>query len=348
MKTQVYKLGLLIFATLIFNSCTSLLYTTIDVLRPAKVNFIQDANNLLIVNNTIKQPNNFGHKNILINQNPKNINFPTDSLALFCIEALNEDIQSKDFFSTVKLIPTSINHGYNYFSNYPLSSDTVKRLCTLNNSTVILSLDKIKLNDELSEYYLNESALFLGTLELRFETTWSIHYLNHPEVQAIQFNDTVFWQSEDYSQKKAMSEIPLRKDAFVDGALNVGHKMVNRFIPYWEKADRYFFNPTNKIMKQGMDSVYVKNWSAAVNIWLKAYNNTKNRWLQAQAANNIAIGYEILGNFDKSIEYANNSYYLMGQLNFVNYQTYSRIEDYIVELTRRKHDVAILKKQLGN
>ena len=210
-----------------------------------------------------------------------------------------------------------------------------------------MSLEKIKVNDDLSEYYLTETSSYLAALELKFETTWSIYYLNNEKITSIQFKDTAYWESESYVRKNVMSNLPKRADALIDGALNVGHKTVDRFIPYWDKVDRYFFNSGNKYMKLGMDSVYVKNWYSAISSWEKVFEKTKSPWIQAQAANNIAIAYEISGNLDKALEYATVAYYSFGKLNFVDFDSFSRLSDYINELTIRKNDINILKNQLG-
>ncbi|MDP4238032.1 MAG: DUF6340 family protein [Bacteroidota bacterium] len=346
---NIYKLKLLLLATgaVFFTSCTSLLYTSLDVLRPANVAFATDANDLLIVNNTVNQPAEYGHRNELINEVPKNVLIKTDSMAIFCLGALTDDLEGKDFFSSVQLNPNTINQENDFFKSSQLNDETVKNLCLANHVNVVLSLDKIKVDDDLIENYLPESSTFLSTLELKFETSWSIHYLNKQEVTSVQYNDTVFWESESYNRKKAISDLPNREDALVDGALTVGHKAVNRFVPYWDKVDRYFFNPRNKIMKQGMDSVYVKNWKAAINLWESELNKTKSNWIQAQAANNIAIGYEITGDLDKALEYATKAYYSVGKMTIVDYQSFVRLSDYLNELTQRKKELDILKKQLG-
>ena len=347
MKPHNLKFILLAFGIVFLSSCTSLMYTTLDVLRPAKVVFAADANNLLIVNNTITQPANIGHTTTLLNKDPKNVALSTDSLAIFCLGALTEDIDGKDFFSTVKFEPNSINTDSNFDSLAPLNRFAVKNLCLSHNSNVILSLEKIKVNDDLSEYYLPESSSYLAALELKFETTWSIYYLNNEKVTSVQFKDTAYWESESYTRKNVLINLPKRADALIDGALNVGHKTVDRFIPYWDKVDRYFFNSGNKYMKLAMDSVYVKNWDSAISNWEKVFEKTKSPWIQAQAANNIAIAYEISGNLDKAIEYATVAYYSFGKLNFADFDSFSRLSDYINELNIRKNDILILKKQLG-
>jgi hypothetical protein len=324
-----------------------MLYTTLDVLRPAKVAFAPDANDLLLINNSVVQPPEYGHRTELLYDIPKNIPVKADSTSIFCLGALSEDLEGKDFFSSVQLIPNTINKNYSFFDLPTLSDQKVKELCLANHANVILSLDKIIVADDLTENFLTQNSSFLTTLVFKFETYWSIHYLNRKEVTSVHYTDTVYWESESYNRKNAMSDLPDRNDALVDAALNVGHKTVNRFVPYWDKADRYFFNPGVKLMKQGMDSVYVKNWKSAISLWKTEYNSTKNVRIQAQAANNIAIAYEISGDLDNALNYATKAYYSLGKMTLIDFDSYIRLLNYIDELTQRKNELNILKQQLG-
>lgn len=348
MKTEKLRLAILAFGTVLFTSCTSLLYTSIDVLRPAKVEFNANANDLLIVNNSVKQPDSWGHTTKLYSGVTNNVHISTDSLSIFCLGALTEEIESRDFFSSVQLIPNSINTSKDFLQPGTLNAEQIKKLCASYHSNVILSLDKIKVDDNLMESYLNESNSYLGSLELLFETYWSIHYLDKTDVRTIQFNDTVSWESESYQRKKAFSDLPKRADALIDGALNVGHKSVDEFIPHWEKVDRYFYNSKNKLMKQAMDSVYVKNWKSAITLWQKAISENAKAKIKMQAANNIAIAYEITGDLSKALQYAQNSLLFMGGMTVVDYDSFVRLNGYISDLTERKKEAGMLNKQLGN
>ena len=346
MKTHNLKLIFLTFGIVFLSSCTESLYTSLDVLRPAKVSFAQNANNLLIVNNTAKQPDNMGHRTELLNQKTKNVIIKTDSVPLFCLGSLTEELQSNGFFTTVKLLPNSVNKSNSFSIIEPLSTDNVASLCSQNQADVLLSLDKIKVNDDISEYYINENSIFQAVFEVRYETYWSIHYPDKAEVTPIQFKDTIYWQSESYARKSVMSELPKRIDGIIDGALNVGKKSVGRFLPYWEKTDRFFYTTPNKYIKQGMDSVYVKNWKSAIASWEKAYES-KSSLVQAYAANNIAIAYEISGNIDKAIEYSTLAYYSLGKSSFSENTIFAQFLSYLEDLNQRKKDIVLLKKQLG-
>lgn len=347
MNKYILKLFILAFGTIFLPSCTGMLYTTLDVLRPAKVAFAPDANDLLLINNSVVQPPEYGHRTELLYDIPKNVPVKTDSTSIFCLGALSEDLEGKDFFSSVQLIPNTVNNGDSFFDLPVLTDEKVKELCVANHANVILSLDKITVADDLTENYLTESTSYLSTLVFKFETFWSIHYLNHPEVTDVHYTDTVYWESESYFRKSAMMDLPDRDDALVDAALNVGHKTVNRLVPYWDKADRYFYNPRIKLMKQGMDSVYVKNWKSAIHLWETVYNTTKSARIQTQAANNIAIAYEISGDLDSALNYATRAYYSLGKMTLIDYDSFIRLSEYINELTQRKNEQNILKQQLG-
>lgn len=347
MKTFRLKIITLSFVSVFLSSCTTLMFTSLDVLRPAKIAFVPEANNLLIVNNTITQPAEYGHKIQLLNERAKKVTLPTDSLSIFCLGALKEELDGKNFFSTIQLLPNTLNSGSDFNNISRLNAGNVKNLCKSQQADVILSLDKITVNDDLIEYYVNESSTFLSTLDVKFETFWSVQYPNNPKITSVQFKDTIYWESESYYRKKAMSDIPNRSDALIDGSLYVGQKTINRFIPYWDKVDRYLFKSNNKLMKQGLDSVYVKNWTSAIENWEKAIKNTKSTKVQAQAQNNIAVAYEIIGNMDKASDYAAKSYYSFSKIPIDEFSSYSRLIDYMNELEQRKSEISVLKKQLG-
>lgn len=347
MKTFKLKIISLAFGTVFLSSCTKLLYTSLDVLRPAKVAFNSDVNNVLIINNTVPQPADIGHTTLFAFEEPKKEKFNTDSLSIFCLGALKEDIESKNFFASVQLSPNSINTSTDFGSANYISDKTVQALCNSTQADAVISLDKIKVKDEVTEIFDTPTNSYISTLELNFESYWSIHYPNKEEFYALQFKDTVFWQAESNFRKKGIKELPKREDALVDGALYVGQNTVNRLVPYWEKVDRYFFNPDKKDFKQAMDSVYVKNWNSAISSWQTAMNQSKSNWIKAQAANNIAIAYEITGNVDKALEYASQAFYNLQELSFADYNSFVRIADYVTELIQRRKEMITLKSQLG-
>ncbi len=338
----------LIGFSLIFplGSCTTLLYTSIDVLKPAKVTFDPQKNNLLIVNNTVVQPEDYGHKNEYLGEKPKNLTCKTDSLPLFCLSVINDAINSKGFFNDVNLEINSVNSSSDFFNVQVLSTENITNLGEKYSANVILSLDRLKVNDQVTEYYSDEYATYYATLEARLESQWSLHYPGNSQYGSVTFRDTLFWDAESRVRQKALSQLPDRAAALFDAAVYVGNNSVKRFIPQWEKADRYFFSSSNKSMKQGYDSLVYKNWESAISIWDEALPQSKIR-TKALLAHNIAVVYEILGDIDSAISYAQKSMEYFEQTQIMNFKFYTIAENYLNILQVRKNELDIIDKQLG-
>ena len=349
MSSSNYKiLGFVFSIMLFFGSCkTAMLYTTLDVLRPAQVEFSPDVEKILIVNNSTIQPANFGHTTRSLGGQLQTLEIETDSAALFTLSVLAEEIENTDFFNSVDLLLNSINNNSDFTSITPLQKTSLRELYKIYDVDAILSLDHMVVKDEIREYYNSEWNEYLALLAVRYETLWSIHHPQKIGVTAVHFKDSLFWESESYNRAQMQGGLPDRQDAIIDGALFVGQNSAKRFIPHWEKSDRYFYDSANKLMKQGMDSVYVKNWEAALSLWNQVFNSTNNIKLKAQAANNIAIVSEITGDYDKALEFAKISFDLSSTKVLTDDTSLARLSSYIVELFRRKREIEILNKQLG-
>lgn len=337
--------SLMLFAVFV-SSCTSMLYTSIDVLRPAKVTFDKDASNLLILNNSVSQPESYGHIIELSGDKKKNVSVNTDSLAIFCLSVLNEEFQKNEFFPVTQLHLSSVNVGNSFLSAKAPTTDTLKFMSQLYNADVVLSLDKIKVNDRVADYYDNEGNYFYALLEANYETTWSVSYPKLNKTQSFTFKDTIYWDAESYQRKRALDALPNRYNALIDGALYVGQNTMKKLVPWWDKEDRYFFNVDKKIVKQGLDSVYVKNWTAAIDIWKQGLTKS-NIPTQAKLLHNIAVAYEISGDMPKAIESINKSLAVYETASVMDYNHYLTIFQYSESLKKRKREIDAINLQLG-
>lgn len=344
MKTRFYIVFVLFSALL--SSCTTMLYTGIDVLRPAKVTFDKKATDLLVLNNSVVQPSTYGHTNELLMQKQKNVSVTTDSLAIFCLSVVNEEFNKKEFFSSVQLHLPTINPSGSFLMAVSPKIDTVKNIAKAYNANVVLSLDKIKVSDRIVEYYNEESSSFYAMLEANYESNWSVIYPELNVTQSISFKDTIYWDNEAYQRKKAVDGLPNRYNALIDGALYVGQSAMKKFVPWWDKEERYFFLTQNKVLKQGMDSVYVKNWKDAALIWENGLAKA-NTTLQAKLLYNIAIVYEIMGDMDKAKQYIEKSFAIYETNSVIDYNHYLTIRQYKDKLQKRIREIAEINKQLG-
>jgi hypothetical protein len=342
---SIWTTGVIILA-LTLSSCSGILYTSIDVLRPAKVTFPADANDILIINNARPQPHNHGHTIELFNENVKKINIDTDSLPVFTVASLARSISDKGFFRTVLFDHVSINQTDYFFTPTTPEETTIKSLAKKHKVNGIISLNRILVTDQVAELFDQERGTFIAFLEARYETLWSIHFPDRNQTFQIINKDTVYWESESNTRQKAFRGLPERRNALIDGALISGEKAVKSFIPYWEKEDRYLFTSTNKVFKSAIDSVYYRNWEAAAKLWESIYDYGSS-FMKAKTAHNLAVANEFLGNLSKAYQFSKKATEHLSEIQLVDYGNFVRIFELHDNLRKRVAEEEKVKKQLA-
>ena len=334
-------------AVALLSSCSSMLFTSIDILRPAKVTFPTEVTNVVLINNSVVQSPDYGHTTQELNQRERAVNVPTDSLSIYALASLAEGLVEKEFFSSVSLEPNSINTGTYFSVPTPPEREKIEAAATRNRAEGVISLNRILVNDKQGLVFDQEYNLFVGYLEAIYETQWSIHFPLKNQIYTYTVKDTVYWESESYSRQRAMQGLPDRKSALIDGALITGEKSVNRFIPWWDKVDRYFFTSSRKALKAGMDSVYHKNWKGAIATWEQSLQTASGTMVRAQLSHNLAVVYEITGDIRQAKAYSDQSVeYLLSSFS-ANYDHLMTIANYNEELEIRLREVDKVNLQLG-
>lgn len=300
----------------------------------------------MILNNSVIQPATYGHKNELLSEKTKNVSVNTDSLAIFCLSVVNEEFNKYGFFNSTQLHLPTLNTSGSFLMALPPKMDTLKAISKVYGANVILSLDKIKVSDKIVEYFNEESNSFYVILEANYESYWNVSYPDQNKCIQLNFKDTIYWENESYQRKKALAGLPNRYNALIDGALFVGQTAMKKFVPWWDKEERYFFMTENKYMYQGMDSVAVKNWNAAISIWQKGMKKS-GKTLQAKLLNNIAIAYEIMGDMDKAKENILKAIEVYESNPVMNYDHYFSLRKYKEQLFKRIIEINEINKQLG-
>lgn len=293
MKPIISKYLILVLTIALTSCATPRMFTTLDLLRPAEVTFEPEVKNVVIVNNSVVQPYNVGHYDHRIGGSDKiSETLKFDSAALFCNASLRENLEAKEFFNSVRMAQTNYNKTDNFYKIEPLDKESVKFVANLYNADAVISLDHIQLNDIVGNYYENYSMI--SALDVKVNTTWSIHYPNNTLSTHKQFEDEFSWE------ETTSKNLPERYDALVDACILAGSNIAERMIPRWEKQERYFYTPKKTLMQQAMDSVEVRNWKSAISLWKQASDQTKNFKSKYQAAHNQSIAYEILGDIDNA------------------------------------------------
>lgn len=348
---MIKKQALYIVATLIItlnlSSCSKLLYTNIDVLRPAKISFPIETDNILILNNSLPQTPTYGHTNELFDNTQKEIQIKTDSLSIFALASFAEGMADKEFFNRITLLHESIKAGDNFLSvDYPDKSK-IQELAEQEDAEAVIVLNRLLVSDKLGELYDPEYARYYAYLEAIYDYVWSVHFPDNHQIMTFNAKDTVYWEAEAYARQRALQSMPDRKNALIDGALISGDRMVDKFIPFWQEVDRYLFNFQNKKMKIGMAAFYEKKWGEAIDSWNSLLNSSKNKAIKIKTAHNLAVTHEIIGELEQAYQYSQQAIEVFMDMLLIDYRTLEIIMDYNEALKLRMQELEQINKQLG-
>jgi hypothetical protein len=342
------NLQILLLGCVLFVACStphSLLYTTIDVLRPADVVFPIEVNSLLLVNNSLQQPPTQGHSLSFLGDEAKSVSVNTDSLPLFLLSALYEELDNKGFFADNALIVNTINTGKDFSKISPITAAQVKNIAEQTGADAVLSLNKLEVTDMLSEGFNIYSEEYVLGLDVVYDSYWTLQLLGEQgSMQTLNFRDTVYWESTSVSRQRLFENFPDRYDALVDGALYVGQKMINRLVPYWEENDRYLFEIDNPLMQQGMSNIVERDWAGAIPLWQSALEQTSKPKIKALIQSNIAVAQEISGNLDAALSTITQAIENYGNGNYKDLNTMLDLRQQLI--TRLKQQ-RLLKEQIG-
>lgn len=338
-------LAILVLATATLASAEKY-YLSIDILKPGDITFKKEAMNLLIVNNTVKQPAGFGHS-VIDNGQMSLVEQNTDSAALFCLAGTYEAFEEFGFFSSVQWIENSQNKGNNFFTLNYLTNEQTDSLAKVYNADVLLVLNRIALSDDLTSLFYEEEYAWLGALDISSISSWSVHYPTTGKAETIHYTDSLYWEQISSTQEELLSTLPQRGDAEVDMAVYAGRNTCKRMLPSWETRDRYFYVNNDKTLKAGMDSIPYRKWEVALTLFEQA-TGEKKKVTQAYAHANCAVLYEMKGEIDTALTHAteamtiaqsSSAYQLTGRFS-------EEIQAYVEDLRQRVADEKLLKEQL--
>lgn len=196
---------------------------------------------------------------------------------------------------------------------FVLPVDKLKGICIENNAEAVLSL----------EYFDSDRDVDIMDVKLGFR------------IYDLKSNSII----EEYSFAKSGRINPpegaiisiiataLETDPLLKLSYDAGRSYGMRISPYWERVSRTYYKKgkRDKDLAQGARMMEVNNWDAAIE-YLNISINSNKRKTQARSAHNLAVVYEILGDYEKALEFA--------QLAWGQYE--NKESKYYSEILRRR------------
>ena len=295
---------------------------------------LQGKQRILVVNNALTQPQDFGHSTILDGENKGNVEIDLSRSVLYCLFATTQSMESTGEFNAVELMDISQNHSTNYYSRTPLTFSQAERLCADYQADALLTLNQLVLYDVVESFPTDEGTYY-AYLQAYAQSHWTIHYVGQTREATFTQADTLLWESQlHYNRTQSLSDLPSRQEALLYLASELGNRIGSSFAPSWQTSRRYIYELPN--LQAGLDAFRLQRWNSAINQWISIVDS-KDKKAAACAAANIAIAYEMLGDYASACDYAQRSSRLFGAWKTAyGRQQQANIRYYLAQLQARQ------------
>ena len=342
--TSLSSLWLLVFC---FFSCQS--YRTIEIgtYNPATITFPPEVKTIMIVNNAAQQPDNSLIQNGVGAEKDSTFSLSADSMAyLFCL-ALGKSMTESPVFDDVRLCDDTLRSDSVYIISRPFTPNDVKLFCDEYDVDALITLDKLYfkvflINQSQNMYFKWSLLTVIVTGELKALCP------GYQTALTIPFTDSLQWATEETLYYKEIIEftsedIQLAMRYLVEYA---GEKMNKHYVPYWDSDTRWFYTNISSQWKRASSYAIAENWEEAANEWRPLFDKAK-KWKQkAMLASNMALYFEIKGDFQKAIEYAEIANSLLKENTEEDNTLKLRQLSYLEALTKRAENDETLSLQL--
>ncbi len=304
--SRIFQLALVIM--LFLNSCVGIKYITVETREPARIALPKTIRSILVVDNTVKQPNDYGHYKEFYGSNEVvESSASSDSLAFFYTEALAQFLGEDEFFDEVKHLQVPLRTDDNFWLESAISPEDMIELRKVSNCDAILSLENLSIETYKQERY-REGGYTSAHLFGRLNSTLRVYA---PTMEGllptVHYRDSLLWDGFDVEDRNAYSPyyfIPTVEEAMKELVVRAADKMSYVLTPYWMKQDRWYYISSEAKMKEGVAFAEKNQWQNALESWLAFYDSERDKRMKAKAANNIALAYEMIDDLQRALEWA--------------------------------------------
>ncbi len=152
------------------------------------------------------------------------------------------------------------------------------------------------------------------------------------------FNPSNTWSATGTSLKDALAQLIQKTEATRYVSNMAGASYAAKIAPMPVQLSRFFYSKSKDTpeLVQGARQAEVGQWDLAVQTWRKSLSKPTNKKDAGRLAYNLAVGYEVLGDFEKAREWASRAY--------VNYDN-KKGRSYTSLLDQRMRDSELLRQQ---
>ena len=327
----------LLIGAFLITSCAGIKTLTIQTQEPAQVTLPSNINKLLIVDNAVGQPSDIGHTKKKMRRTAEKVSVSTDSLSIIFTEALAQFLSEEGFFDVVMLHDKPMRNDKEYWSEKPITPETMQELKKSTGADAIVSLDKILVASDWEDLFVQEGYPY-AKMSGKISSNIRVYLPTlDGQIPTVQYIDSLYWEGFDISDGKAFAEfvIPHAESALKELAIYAADKMTYVLTPHWITQERWYYTLPSSTVREAEAFADQAKWEEAIAKWDSFYNSSKNKVDKAKIASNIAMGYEMLDDIVTAHEWVLIAEKLFQEGTTANSIERKRISIYKTELERR-------------
>jgi hypothetical protein len=195
-----------------------------------------------------------------------------------------------------------------FLADAKLSAEDVVELCLDAGADAVISFDRLLFKMRRDVNATNQ-GYYDGQVRIDVSGILRSYVPGEPTASKVMVADSIFLTNWNYSPELTNQTLPASDEALRLAARYIGSKYYSVFVPHWETTTRQYYTSIGTLWKMGAAQAERGNWDAARESWITIYNG--GRWSdRAKAAANIALAFEINGNFAEALRKAEESYNL--------------------------------------
>jgi hypothetical protein len=225
----------------------------------------------------------------------------------------------------------------------PIHPDTIVYLCRNRDAFGILSLESFRMQyqDTITlQHGTRETSWYdhyYGEVDVIITAMWRAYAADGYPVDEFNFTDTLSWNYAAYTRQLLVHYLPSPGEAFLEAAYVTALNYARTIAPYWMAEERSYFSRGNIHMRRASGHIRNNELDQAETILLRLLSS-RNTNIIAAAYMNLALVYELKGNYREALVAARNSY---------QYRVHPLFSDYIEILEERLEKSYELDRQMG-
>lgn len=337
MQKLLYSVLLVFMLT----SCSSVLITRIDVLRPGYFVAASDKDAVLLVDNSGAQPTSYGHTlsencNIRIDST-----FSTKPLSGLLLESVSRTLLNENFYKNISVSQKNDTLSDPFFIPSKRTLQQMNVMGGVQKYDLVISLDRILVKTVTDLQYYDS---FRATRDVLVNTVWRVFDVAADSlITQFQYNDSLFWEQYSITPEYALKIMPKLNETLPEIGDVVGEHVSKFLGPYWETVDRYFFCTGSYRMKIAADRWRQKDMDGAASLWREEFEKGFGRSVY-RSAMNMMLYSEFTGNPMEALSWSKKAEDAVARCPF-GITSYDRFlfQGWVVALHVRAADLEKLK-----